>query len=29
VVYPGLDTEEKLGSDDANYPWFLLLLFLC
>jgi hypothetical protein len=27
--YPGLAMVRELGSDDASYPWFLLLIFLC
>jgi len=26
--YPGLPVVGKLGSDDAKWPWFLLLRFL-
>jgi hypothetical protein len=26
--YPQLSIVEKLVSDDSNYPWFLLLMFL-
>jgi hypothetical protein len=28
MVYPGLAMVVEFGSDDAKYPWFLLLLFL-
>jgi hypothetical protein len=28
LVYPGLAVVWKLGSDDANCYWFLLLMFL-
>ena len=27
--YLGLAMVGELGSNDANYPWFLLLMFLC
>jgi hypothetical protein len=26
--YPGLSLVGQLGSDDAKWPWFLLLMFL-
>jgi hypothetical protein len=29
LVYPGLGVVGELRSDDAEYPWFLLLMFLC
>ena len=29
MVCPGLAMLGKMGSDDAKYPWFLLLMFLC
>jgi hypothetical protein len=27
--YEGLAVLVELGSDDAKYPWFLLLRFMC
>ena len=29
IVYPGLAMMVELGSDDAMFLWFLLLMFLC
>jgi hypothetical protein len=29
MVYPGLAMVGEFGYDDAKYPWFLLVQFLC